>query len=116
MVHALFTHGTALTKVQLHKHVCAPCMCGLLSSSLLRVHGCVAVLARTHLKQVVPALAPTLCHNMKNAALGNKKYFANACHRIYAQLHKSFLGISAQWKYGVREALDRYVDDMLDAA
>ena len=71
---ALFTHGTALTKEQLHQRASAPCMCASLPASLPRVHGCVAVRAGRHLKQIAPALAPTLSQNMKNAALGYRKY------------------------------------------
>ena len=113
---ALFTQGTALTKEQLHKRASMQCACASLPDSLPRVQGCVCVRSGPQLKRVVPALAPTLCQNMKNAALGNRKYFQDACNQACARLHKSFPGIASDWKYWTRNALHRAMDHMLDTA
>ena len=78
--------------------------------------GCVAVRAEHELKQVVPALVPTLCQNMKNAALGDRGYFEEACQQACARLYKSLPGITGEWRRWVRKGMQRAMSDMLDAA
>ena len=88
----LFTQGTIVTKEQLHTRACARCRCASFPSTLPRVKGRVAVRAEHKLKQVVPALVPTLWQNMKNVALGERGYFEEACQQACARLYKSFPG------------------------